>query len=44
MGCVCILGSFAHYFTTRERGKQEDPNEEKIRLFEAFRMLFACLG
>ena len=42
MGCVCILGSFAHYFTTRERVKQEQPNEEKIRLFEAFRMLFAC--
>ena len=42
MGCVCILGSFAHYFTTRERVKQEDPNEEKIQLFEAFKMLFAC--
>ena len=42
MGCVCILGSFAHYFTTRERVKQEAPNEEKIGLLEAFKMLFAC--
>ena len=42
MGCVCILGSFAHYFTTRERVEEETPNEEKIGLIEAFRMLFAC--
>ena len=42
MGCVCILGSFAHYFTTRERVKPEEPNEDKIHLLEAFRMLFGC--
>ena len=42
MGAVCILGSFAHYFTTRERVKQEEENESRIGLLEAFRMLFAC--
>ena len=42
MGGVCILGSFAHYFTTKERVKPEVVNEDKIGLFEAFRMLFAC--
>ena len=42
MGCVCVLGSFAHYFTTRERVQPETPNDDKIRLFEAFRMLLGC--
>lgn len=42
MGAVCILGSFAHYFTTRERVKQESQDESKIRFLEAFKMLLAC--
>lgn len=42
MGAVCILGSFAHYFTTRERVKQESQDESKIRILEAFKMLLAC--
>ncbi len=42
MGLVCILGSFAHYFTTRERVKPEKPNEEKISILTAFKMLLGC--
>ena len=42
MGIVCILGSFAHYFTTRERVKQESQDESKISFFAAMKMLLAC--
>ncbi|MBR6764039.1 MAG: MFS transporter [Clostridia bacterium] len=42
MGAVCILGSFAHYFTTKERVKPEKPNEEKISILTAFKMLLGC--
>jgi len=30
MGAVCILGSFAHYFTTKERVKQDVEDDSKI--------------
>ena len=42
MGAVCILGSFAHYFTTKERVKQESADESKIGIFAAFKMLLGC--
>ena len=42
MGCVCIIGCFVHYFTTRERVKQESEDKSKINLFDAFRMLLGC--
>ena len=42
MGVVCILGSFSHYFTTRERVKQESQDESKISIIDAFKMLLAC--
>ena len=42
MGVVCILGSFAHYFTTRERVKQESVDESKISIFTALKMLVSC--
>jgi len=42
MGAVCILGSFAHYFTTRERVQQESQDESKISFFAAMKMLLAC--
>jgi len=42
MGFVCILGSFAHYFTTRERVKQESADESKIRFIDALKMLVRC--
>ncbi len=42
MGCVCIIGSFAHYFTTKERVKQEIEDESKISIIAAFKMLLSC--
>ncbi|MBE6954457.1 MAG: MFS transporter [Ruminococcaceae bacterium] len=42
MGVVCILGSFAHYFTTRERVQQESEDQSKIGIITAFRMLLGC--
>ena len=42
MGSVCILGSFAHYFTTRERVKQASDDDSKISLIAAFKMLLGC--
>ena len=42
MGAVCILGSFAHYFTTRERVKQEAEDDSKIGIWEAAKMLLSC--
>ncbi len=42
MGAVCIIGSFAHYFTTKERVKQESADESKISVKEAAKMLFGC--
>ncbi len=42
MGCVSILGSFVHYFTTRERVKQENPDESKMSVAEVAKMLLGC--
>lgn len=42
MGVVCIIGSLAHYFTTKERVKQEDPDDSKIRIWDALKMLLGC--
>ena len=42
MGVVCILGSFAHYFTTKERVKQESKDDSKISIWEAAKMLLSC--
>lgn len=45
MGCLCIIGSLIHYFTTKERIKpsESDSNEEeKIGLIEAYKCLFRC--
>ena len=42
MGIVCIAGSFAHYFTTRERVKQEVEDDSKIPFFTAVKMLLGC--
>ena len=42
MGCVCIAGSFAHYFTTKERVKQEAEDNSKISFFAAVKMLLSC--
>ncbi len=42
MGCVCIIGSFAHYFTTKERVKQASSDESKISFVDAAKMLLSC--
>ena len=42
MGLVCIAGSLAHYFTTRERVKQESEDESRIPFFTAVKMLLGC--
>ena len=42
MGCVCVLGSFAHYFTTKERVKQTAADESKISFLAAAKMLLSC--
>ncbi len=39
MALVCVAGSFAHYFTTRERVKQESDDESKIPFLTAAKML-----
>jgi len=42
MGAVCIIGSFAHYFTTKERVKQKVEDESRISIFKVFKMLLGC--
>ncbi len=42
MAAVCVLGSFAHYFTTRERVKQASQDTSKISFFAAAKMLLKC--
>lgn len=42
MGSVCIIGSFAHYFTTKERVKQKVEDESKISIVQVFKMLLGC--
>ena len=42
MGSVCIIGSFAHYFTTKERVKQEAEDDSKIAIGQVFKMLISC--
>ena len=42
MGCVCIIGSFAHYFTTKERVRQQSADESKISFLQAAKMLLSC--
>ncbi len=42
MAAVCVLGSFAHYFTTRERVKQASQDDSKISFLTAAKMLLKC--
>ena len=39
MALICIIGSFAHYFTTRERVKQQAEDDSKLSLLQVFKML-----
>lgn len=42
MAAVCVLGSFAHYFTTKERVKQASEDDTKISFLTAVKMLLKC--
>lgn len=42
MGIVCIIGSFAHYFTTKERVKQEAEDESHLPFLKIVKILFGC--
>lgn len=42
MGLVCICGSFAHYFTTKERVRQQEADDSRISFLAAVRMLLSC--
>ena len=42
MGCVCIFGSLVHYFTTKERVKQQSEDNSKVSIAQAAKMLLSC--
>ncbi len=42
MAVVCVLGSFAHYFTTKERVKQASQDDTRISFLAAAKMLLKC--
>ncbi len=42
MGIICVIGSFAHYFTTKERIRQESDDDSAIGIIPAFKMLLSC--
>lgn len=42
MGVICVIGSLAHYFTTKERITQESDDDSKISIVAAFKMLLSC--
>ena len=42
MGAVCVIGSLAHYFTTRERVQQIQDNEDHVSAAAAAKMLLRC--
>lgn len=42
MGCVCIFGSLVHYFTTKERVKQQSEDNSKVSILQAAKILLSC--
>ena len=42
MGVLIICGSLLHYFTTKERVKQVNEDEENVGIADTYRMLFKC--
>ena len=42
MGVLCVVGCLIHYFTTKERIKPIEENDEKLGLVESYKMLFKC--
>jgi len=41
MAAIAIMGCFLHYFTSKERIRQQDDNEDHIGFLETFKMLFS---
>ena len=41
MAAICLFGCLTHYFTSKERVKQQDDNEDKISFVDTFKMLFS---
>ncbi len=42
MGAVCIFGSLVHYFTTRERVKQQSEDDSRVSIAQVAKMLLSC--
>lgn len=42
MGVICIIGCFAHYFTTKERVQPIVKDEPKLKVATVFKMLTSC--
>ncbi len=42
MGAICVIGSFVHYFTTKERIQQESEDDSRLGIAEVFKMLLSC--
>lgn len=42
MGGVCIFGSLVHYFTTRERVKQQSEDDSRVSIPQVAKMLLSC--
>ena len=41
MAVISVIGCLVHYFTTKERVRQTDDNEDHIGFMDTFRMLFS---
>ena len=42
VGVIMFVGSLIHYFTTKERIKEETVKEDRIGFIETYKMLFSC--
>jgi sugar (glycoside-pentoside-hexuronide) transporter len=42
MGVIIVAGSLIHYFTTKERVKQQSSDSQKLSFFKVASMLLAC--
>ena len=42
VAAIILIGSYWHYFTTKERVLPEEGNDQKVGLWECLKMLFGC--
>ena len=42
LGCIAVCGALIHYFTSKERIKEETDNEVKLSFVDAYKRLFKC--